>query len=70
MANEKTAPKAVAAPGDFPLTLDEFCTRLSQSDRRVELIGGFHAHERAAGHTKDVETAFAARFVSFVNQPA
>lgn len=63
-----------AAPADeqsgFPLTLEEFCTRLSQSDRRVELIGGFHAMERAAGNTKDVESAYQARFEAFVNQPA
>lgn len=66
-AENTTAPEAVEA---FPLSLDEFCARLSTSDRRVELIGGFHHSERAAGHTVDTEAAFAGRFVAFCNAPA
>lgn len=69
-----TAPKstanAVQGEKEIPLSLDEFCTRLSQSDRRVELIGGFHSVEVRAGRTKDVESAFKARFDEFVNAPA
>jgi hypothetical protein len=56
-----------AAPED--VTLEEFCTRFSRSDRRVELIGGFHAVETKAGRFKDSESAFAARFLAFVNKP-
>jgi hypothetical protein len=65
---------APAAPeqgeAEIPLTLDEFCIRLSASDARVELIGGFHHTEAVAGRSKDVESAFRARFDEFVNQPA
>ncbi len=50
-------------------TLSEFCIHLSQSDRRVELIGAFHASETAAGRVKDSSSAFSARFAEFVNKP-
>lgn len=53
-----------------PLTLDEFCIRLSQVDRRVELIGGFHSVEILAGHFKDFESTYKSRFTAFVNKPA
>ena len=67
------APLANApAPADdaFPLTLEEFCTRLSSTDRRVELIGGFEHAESIAGRVKDLEASFAIRFAAFANQPA
>lgn len=55
---------------EFPLSLDEFCTRLSATDRRVELIGGFHHEEVAAKRTKDLESAYRARFEAFTTKPA
>jgi hypothetical protein len=68
---DNAAPVATEASTEsFPLSLDEFCSRLSQTDRRVELIGGFHHSERAAGHSNDTEAAFAARYVAFCNAPA
>lgn len=61
---------ATAAPdAGFELTLDEFCTRLSNTDKRVELIGGFAHSERAAGTIKDTEPAFKARFAAFATKP-
>lgn len=51
------------------LTLNEFCQRLSQKDKRVELIAAFHYTETAAGTVKDVESAFADRFAAFINKP-
>lgn len=54
----------------FPLTLTEFCTRLSATDRRVELIGGFEHSEKVAGQVSDLEMNFAKRFAEFANQPA
>ena len=53
----------------YPLTLDEFCQRLSTTDRRVELIGAFEHMEKRAGHLKDIETAYRSRYEKFVNQP-
>lgn len=72
MPKENSPAKPVVEQGAqaFPLSLDEFCSRLSQTDRRVELIGGFHADELAAGRVKDTEEAFAVRFIKFINQPA
>lgn len=62
------APAAPAA--EFPVSLDNFCADLSKSDKRVELIGGFHFTERAAGRLRDVASAYSARFQSFVTRPA
>ena len=75
MAKEKTddqplAPVAEQPADAYELPLDEFCTRLSASDKRVEMIGGFHATEKKAGRLKDYETAYAARFAAFQTQPA
>lgn len=69
MAKENVAPE-VTEPSEFPLTLDEFCSRLSVTDKRVELIGAFHSTEKVAGRSKDVESAYQARFTAFINQPA
>lgn len=65
-----TDTNVVAEPSEFPLTLDEFCSRLSSTDKRVELIGGFYATEKATGRIKDIESRYAARFADFINQPA
>lgn len=68
MAKEEVTKKQ---PDDvFPLSLDEFCARLSQSDRRVELIGGFHHSERSAGRLKDTSADYQQRFVDFTTKPA
>ena len=59
-----------AAQTDFDLSLDEFCTRLSGGDRRVELIAGFHHTELVAGRTKGREAEYQSRYVAFATQPA
>lgn len=61
---------AVAEPVAVEVSLNEFCARLSGSDRRVEMIGGFEAVERRAGREKDFEAGYMARFTAFCNQPA
>lgn len=66
----KEAKAEVTGAGEIPLSLVEFCTRLSATDRRVELIGAFHSEEAAAGHEVDVESAYADRFNQFINRPA
>jgi hypothetical protein len=69
--NEPVTVSAEAPPvGDFPLSLDEFCQRLSTTDKRVELIGAFHHVEKSAGRGQDTSQKFADRFAAFVNQPA
>lgn len=64
------ATKTVEAVASVPLTLDEYCGRKSETDRRVELIGAFHSAETRAGHTKDTAEKFAVRFEAFINKPA
>lgn len=63
----------VAAPKKPPtpveVTLDEFCVRLSNTDKRVALISGFHYTEKVAGHLKDFEPNYKARYATFITQP-
>jgi hypothetical protein len=70
MGKTNTNTKAAETPGESELTVTEFCARLSNDDRRVELIGAFHATETTAGRIKDLESAFRSRFAAFVNKPA
>lgn len=67
---EVAAAEVAPAATSVPMTLDEFCIRLSTTDKRVELIGGFEHIERLAGRTKDTAEAFSKRFTDFINQPA
>lgn len=74
MAKDTAAPVTEAAEktverSEFPLSLDEFCTQLSQTDKRVEAIGAFHTTEKTAGRVKDLASAYTARFSAFLNQP-
>lgn len=75
MAKDTTATVAekiegpVVEQSDFPLTLDEFCTQLSTTDKRVESIGAFYATEKAAGRTKDTAPAYSGRFDAFLAKP-
>lgn len=62
-------PKTEARDTADDITLEEFCRRLSITDRRPELIGGFHFAEKAAGRVKDAESNFADRFQAFANKP-
>lgn len=50
-------------------TLNEFCILLSQTDRRVEMIGAFNYSEQQAGRIKDIASAFRARYNAFANKP-
>ncbi len=58
-----------AAEVEQEITLDEFCMRKSRTDKRVEMLGAFHHVEVVAAHTKDTETAYAARYSAFINKP-
>jgi len=60
----------VVQEAQIPLSIDEFCQRLSATSRRVALIGGFHAWAKAQGLVKDVETTFQAAWNRFISLPA
>lgn len=70
MAKSETVAKAAPEPASEPLSLNEFCMRLSSKDKRVELIGGFEYSERVAGRLSDTAENYAARYAQFLNQPA
>lgn len=62
----------VAAVEDAPaieVSLDEFCTRLSETVKTPEIIGGFHYTERAAGNMRGTFEAYKARFDAFLTKP-
>ena len=52
-----------------PLSLDEFCMRLSKTDGRVELIGGFYADAKKRGQMKDIDTGFLREFDAYSSRP-
>ncbi len=62
-------PVAVAADAPAEMLLEEFCSRLSGNDKRVELVNGFYYDEKQAGHIKGIESEFKARFAEFINKP-
>lgn len=66
----KPETKTVAA-ADTPAKqhLNEFCSRLSKTVKRPELIGAFEHSERIAGRLEDTEAEFQARYSSFCNKP-
>jgi hypothetical protein len=71
MAKTETL-KDAAAPAEvseFPVTLTEFCSRLSATDKRVELIAAFHHDEEAAGRLSDLEGAYRTRLAAFAARP-
>lgn len=59
-----------AAPDAFPMPLDEFCSMLSGEGPKVELIGGFHYSESAAGRSKDLPAAYRSRFDAYCKRPS
>jgi hypothetical protein len=70
MTKVTDTPGVAETASEFPLSLQEYCTRLSMTDRRVELIGGFEYYERVAGRMKDTATEYDKRFAAFANLPA
>lgn len=70
MAKQVPAEETAIQPEADAVTLEEFCLRLSNTDRRVEMIGAFHSEERRAGRVKDAEDAYSVRYQAFVNKPA
>lgn len=74
MADKDTKPASApaatdAAPASEPLTLQEFCIRLSSRDGRVEMIAGFEHGQRSLGIVKATEDEFQAAFDAFTTKP-
>ena len=70
MAEPKNPEVPVAATAAEPsLSISDFCTRLSETVSRPELIGAFAHVEQKAGNVKDTALNFRARFDAFINKP-
>lgn len=66
----KAAPVEQVVSDAAPLlSLTDFCTRLSETVKRPELIGAFEFTERKAKRIKATEAEFRTRFDAFVNTP-
>jgi hypothetical protein len=70
MAKKETVAEAAPKAESIPLSLNEFCIRLSKTEKRVELIGAFEHSERVAGRVKDTTENYAARYDQFLKKPA
>lgn len=63
----ETAPEPADAPAS--VTLTDFCRGLSSTDRRVELIAGFHSDEVRNDRLHDTESAYLERYEAFAVRP-
>jgi hypothetical protein len=63
-------PAMPAEPKEFPLSLQEFCIRISTEFKQPEMIGAFEHYERVSGRLRDTETAYRSRFADFLHKPA
>lgn len=52
------------------VALDQFCARLSETEKRYALIAGFHAVEVKAGRLRDTQAEYDQRFAAFIKKPA
>lgn len=68
--NDIVVTDAATVETEGDISLDEFCLRLSNSDKRVELIAAFNHVEGKDNRIKDTETAYRSRFDAFINAPA
>ena len=62
-------PEQGSGAAEITLSLTEFCTRLSETVKRPELIGAFHSNETRAKRVKATEAEFKKRYDEFVNTP-
>lgn len=68
MAEDKAPPTGeTVTKAPAKVSLKRFCADLSVSDRRVELIGGFHHSELVAGRLLDTNEAYTQRYADFAN---
>lgn len=70
MAKIDATPDIADAPVPVRISLNEYCTRLSETVKRPELIGAFHATEKAAGHLAGLPAEFEQRYNDFITKPA
>lgn len=69
MPKPQEDPKSAADAPPEQITVQEFCQRLSVTDKRVELIAGFYSVEMRESRFKDAEDQFRSRFEAFITKP-
>lgn len=67
-AQVKASTPAVAP--ETEQSLDDFCCRLSLTERRYCLISAFHYRESVAKRYRDLPSAYAKRFADYINPQA
>jgi hypothetical protein len=55
---------------EHEISLDDFCRNFSLSEKRVELISGFHMQMRIDAKPFATQAAYKALFEAFINAPA
>lgn len=66
----KTPTKIPATQPENPISLTDYCKRLSVTERRHTLIASFFYTEKVAGRLTDTPSAYAKRFAEHINTPA
>jgi len=59
----------VGATEPAVMSISDFCTRLSETVSRPELIGAFAHVEQKAQRVSDTAANYRARFDAFINKP-
>ncbi len=59
----------VNPPDEFTVSLNEFCIRLSKTDKRVEMIGGFHHSMTKEGTTSGKTVFYQQAYTKFTTAP-
>lgn len=67
---EKAKIKPENSAVENTVSVDEFCSQLSISDKRTELIGSFYRSSVSRGLVKQTEAVFSDMYSNFCNQPA
>ena len=60
---------SVARRSTPTVSLAEFCSELSATNDKVELIGGFHFDQKRQGNLKNSRAAFQQAFADFCVKP-
>lgn len=62
--------EVIPVSNEIPITLDEFCQRLSETERRVALLGAFHFEMKRQKRQTGLSSDYHAAYATFINAPA